>query len=156
METTTLSKYANAILKAYWNGTLPVDPFILVRAARWKIVFSDSLSESSMDFYIDPEERCVYMNSSLLIDAYASRVACAKALAYVVTSSREVVLEEQKATDFAAEILIPDLFLGLMSEENNPVEHFAVTSGLVSVRRKQMTSGEYASTTGFRRAELSK
>lgn len=151
-----LSKHANAILQAYWNRVLPVDPFVLVRASGWSVVFSDDLAGSARDFYLDPEEKVVYMNAEILSDAYEARVSCAMALAYVVTASRETVIEEDTATEFAAEILIPELFLGLVNDATNSAQHFAVTPNMVTVRRKQMLSAEYSSTTGFLTAALSK
>lgn len=151
-----LSKYANAILHNYWNRTLPVDPFVLARASGWNVIFSDNLEGSKRDFYLDPEEKTVYMNAGLMLNACEARVACAKALAYVVTASRESAISEETATGFAAEILIPELFLGLVSDVANSAQHFAVTPNLVTVRRKQMLSAEYSSTTGFLPAALSK
>ena len=151
-----LSKHANAILHNYWNRTLPVDPFVLVRASGWSAVFSDNLNGSKRDFYLDPEEKTVHMNAELLDNAYEARVACAKALAFIVTASRENAISEETATGFAAEILIPELFLGLVNDATNSAQHFAVTPNMVTVRRKQMISAEYSSTTGFLTAVLSK
>lgn len=156
METKQLSKYANTILKSYWNNILPVDPFTLLRSSGWRVFFSDSLIESNMDFFIDQEEKHIYMNAKLLEDAYKSRVVCAKSFAYALTSSRETPLSEKDAMGFAAEILIPELFLGLISDIEESVNRFAVTSDLVRIRRNQMTSLEYTSTTGFQPVELSK
>ena len=156
METRQLSKYAHALLKSYWNGVLPVDPFVLVRSSGWSVFFSDSLNESDMDFFIDQEEKHIYMQAALLKDVYNSRVICAKALAYAITSSRETMITEDAALGFAAEVLMPEIYLGLVSNSDEAVHRFAVNSNLVEFRRNQMSNPEYASTTGFLPAGMSK
>lgn len=156
METRQLSKYAHALLKSYWNGVLPVDPFVLVRSSGWSVFFSDSLNESNMDFFIDQEEKNIYMQANLLGDIYNSRVICAKALAYAITSSRETMIPEDEALGFAAEVLIPEIYLGLVSNSDEAIRRFAVSPDLIEVRKKQMSNPEYTSTTGFLPAGMSK
>lgn len=155
MTINVLSPFAQATLDRAWDMKLPVDPFILVRSLGWNLYFSENLNEGCFPFEIDEENTCVYLHPRLLRDVYVLRFQCACALGHIVSSTYNIDAVDEDIANFAAEVLIPEKFLGLIHDVQFAQEAFVVDSA--TVLRRQSTLGlSGASTTDSQQVEMTK